>query len=140
MIEEIKIEKLQKEIIQERIKAKCDKYNNQGYADKEFRKDWKDKKLVMTLPNNVFEQQKLLNLAETSLNNNYDFYVSSELDEKYLKEIAARILIDGKELSSILGQKDFELPQLETLSVLYYVELLAPLSRWRDIVAQEMFS
>lgn len=135
---EEKKEKSQKEIIQERIKAKCDKYKNQGYADKEFRKDLNGKKIVMTLPNNVFDQQKLLNLADTVLNNNYDFYTSNELEEKYLKEVANKTLIDGQELSSILGHKDFELPQLQTLSVLYYTELLAPLSQWRDIIAKEI--
>jgi hypothetical protein len=120
------------ELLQERIKAKANKYKEQGFADKEFRTEYQSKKITMTLSNNVFEQNKLLNFAVDVLSGN------SDNEEKFLKDIAANILVDGKELLNILGQKDFELPQLLSLCILYYSELLAPLSLWRDIVAKEM--
>ena len=133
-------EKTKKIIMQERIKAKCDKYKTQGFADKEFRKELGSKRLVMNLSNNVFEQQKLLNLADEVLGKNLDFETASYLEEKYLREVAKNTLIDGQELTNLLGQQNFELPQLQSFSVLYYVELLAPLSLWRDIVAKEILS
>jgi hypothetical protein len=125
---------------QERIKAKADKYKNQGFADKEFRKDLNNKKIVMMLPNNVFEQHRLLNLAEEIFAQRLNLEDMTNLEEKYLKEIAKYTLIDGQEFANILGQKDAELAHLETYGILYYMELLAPLSAWRDIVAEEMFS
>lgn len=131
-------EKTQSEIMQERIKAKAEKYKEQGYADKDFRKDMGNKRIVMALSKNVFEQQKLLNLADEVLGKNLDFETQSYLEEKYLREVAKNTLIDGKELTELLGQQNFELPQLQSFSVLYYVELLAPLSHWRDIVAKEI--
>lgn len=131
---------IDKDLIATRIKEKSEKYQEQGFADKEFRKEIKGKRVVMALPNNVYEQQKLLLMAESVMVNNLSFYESFDLEKKFYEEISKNILIDNNPLSSMLGMKDYELPQLQSYSMLYYIELLAPLSQWRDIVAKEILT
>ena len=130
--------------MQEKIKQKANKYKEQGFADSEFRGKIEDKNIVMTLPKNVFEQQRLLVLADEVLSPKYlktsnSFETNADLEKKLLEDVSKYILVDGTELVDMIKSGSIALPYLLNYSLLYYVEILAPLQVWRDIIAEKMF-
>jgi hypothetical protein len=121
----------------DRIKEKAKKYKEQGFADTEYRDD--ENKIIMKLPKNVMEQHKLLILAEsviTKTNSSYDEIVS--LEERYYNAISKNILVDGVELSEKIKAGNVSVSHLLSYGILYYAELLSPLTSWRDIIATEL--
>jgi len=130
--------------MQDKIKEKANKYEKQGFADVEYRGKIEDKNIVMTLPKNVFEQQRLLVLCDEVLSPKYlrtnnNFENNADLEKKMIEDISKYILVDGKELIDLIKTGTIALPYLLNYSLFYYVELLAPLQFWRDIIAKKMF-
>lgn len=120
------MEKTQAELTQERIIEKAKKYENQGFADTEYRFTYREHNIIMSLPNSVWEQNRLLNLDVN--------------DEIFLKDISKNILFDGESLDKkiSIGIKDCGLAQLHSFGIIYFTELLAPLLKWREMIMKEL--
>lgn len=122
--------------IKKHVEEKKEKYKSQGRADKEFEKKINGKNVKIWLPNSVFDQQKLMMLGEEIMNSAKDFETNFQLTTKFYLEVCKHLMID----TNLANAELLELSELKAYSMLYYVELLLPLSLWGDMVADEILS
>lgn len=119
---------------QEHILAKRDKYDQQGFADKDYQFTLDGKTVKLWLPSSVFAQQSLLSLGSRVVHDQFaDFEEETKLTEKYYKIICSHMQIDGKPVNPEL----LELANLQAYALTYWAELLYPLSLWSDAKAKK---
>jgi hypothetical protein len=122
--------------IKKHVEEKKELYKSQGRADKEFEKKINGKNIKIWLPNSVFDQQKMMMLGEEIMNTSKDFDTNFELTSKFYREVCKYLMVD----SNLANPELLELSEIKAYSMLYYVELLLPLSLWGDMVADEILS
>lgn len=112
-----------------RIFAKRDKYESQGFADKDYQVIIDGKTIKIWLPASVFAQQALLTLGDKVAHDRFvDFDEENKLTEKYYKTVCAHLQIDG----IAPNPETLELVNLQSYAWIYWTELLYPLSLWSD--------
>lgn len=113
-----------------RVFAKRDKYESQGFADKDFQTTVGKNIIKMWLPSSVFAQQAILSLADKVINDKFDNIEQEQiLTEKFYCAVCQHLQINGQSTSpEAIG----ELVDLQVYSWLYWMELLYPLSLWSD--------
>lgn len=122
-------------IVEDRILAKRKKYEEQGCADKTFEKKIDGKHIKMWLPESVFVQQKLLSIAAKVFSGDFsNIDEEGELNERYIKAVYSHMQIDSKTANPDIS--DFG--DLQAFGLLYWTELLSPLSTWGDIKARKV--
>lgn len=120
--------------VQDQVNDKRKKYQEQGFADKDFEKQIGGKLFKIWLPSSVFEQQKLVNLASRLFAGSLSFQEESDLTALYYNYVCKHASIDNSPVQAeLLG-----LEQIQAFSLLYWVELLFPLSLWSDERTKEM--
>lgn len=120
--------------INAKIEDKRKKYEEQGYADKEFEKTVNGKFIKIWLPASVFVQQTLLSIAAKVMTNDFqDMDEGAKLTERYYRAVCSHLQIDAK--NAVVDSLD--LADLQAYALLYWVELLAPLSAWGDVKAKK---
>lgn len=116
--------------INSKIEDKRKKYEEQGHADKEFEKTVNGRFVKIWLPASVFVQQTLLSIAAKVMTNDFqDIDECSKLTERYYKAVCSHLQIDAKNVNA----DSMDLADLQAYALLYWVELLAPLSAWGDV-------
>lgn len=121
--------------IESRIEAKNKKYEEQSFADKDFEKNIDNKLVKMWLPSSVFVQQALLSLGEKVASNRFrNLEEETSLTEEFYKKVCAHLQING----AAIVAETLELTDLQIYGLLYWVELLAPLSAWGDVKARKV--
>lgn len=121
--------------ISAKIETKRAKYEEQGYADKDFEKNIDGKFIKIWLPNSVFVQQTFLSIASKVFKNDFqDIDEEAKLTERLYKAVCSHMQIDAKAVNAEL----LDLAELQAYSLLYWVELLAPLSAWGDVKAKRI--
>lgn len=116
------------------IEAKRRKYESQSYADKDFEKNIDGKFIKIWLPASVFVQQTLLSIAAKVFANDFnDIDECAKLTERFYKAVCSHMQIDGKQINI----ESLDLADLQSYALLYWVELLAPLSAWGDVKAKK---
>lgn len=131
--EEVKTE--QEIILEEREKnrkrvfAKRDKYEAQGFADKDFQTTIGKNIVKIWLPSSVFAQQALLSLGDRVINDKFDSIEQEQiLNEKFYRTVCQNLQVNGQSVNP----DSLELIDLHTYAWLYWMELLYPLSLWSD--------
>jgi hypothetical protein len=122
------------EIIKQKVIDKRAKYKEQGFADKDFEKQIGKKHLKLWLPNSVFHQQKLLMLASKIFAGSISIDEEMELTDRFYKEVCKHGQLDGNNIVA----ESLELNEIQGFALLYWVELLYPLSLWSDEKIKEM--
>jgi len=114
----------------ERVFAKRDKYESQGFADKDFQTNVGKNIVKMWLPSSVFAQQAILSLGDKVVNEKFDSIEQEQiLTEKFYRAVCQHLQINGQATSpEAIG----ELVDLQAYAWLYWLELLYPLSLWSD--------
>lgn len=125
----------QKKIVQDRLTEKRKKYEEQGFADKDFSKTVDDKHIKIWLPSSVFNQQKLLSLG-SKVFSGHDLSIDEEgdLTERFSKAVCVHMQIDGDSVAP----ETLEFGDLQAYALLYWLELLSPLSVWGDAKAEKV--
>lgn len=124
-----------KKIVQNRLNEKRKKYEEQGFADKTFEKRVDDKLIKIWLPDSVFVQQKLLSLgSKVFSSNNLNIDEEGELTERFSKAVCLHMQIEGNDVTP----ETLEFGELQAYTLLYWLELLSPLSVWGDVKAQKV--
>jgi hypothetical protein len=114
--------------------AKRDKYEQQGFADKDFQMTLDDKIIKIWLPSSVFAQQALLSLGDKVVHDRFaDIEEENKLTERFYKTICLHLQING----ASVNPESLELANLQTYSWIYWTELLYPLSLWSDAKARK---
>ena len=125
----------QQKVIHDRLMAKQKAYEEQGYADKDFSKKVDDKHIKIWLPDSVFVQQKLLSLGSKVFGDyNLNIDEESDLTERFSKAVCSHMQIDQK----TVVPETLEFGELQAYALLYWLELLSPLSAWGDAKAQRV--
>ena len=120
--------------IQSRVAEKRKKYEEQNFADKDFEKTIDGKFIKLWLPSSVFVQQTLLSIAVRVFSNDFqDIDESSRLTERYYRAVCNHLQIEGANVNP----DTLDLADLQAYALLYWVELLAPLSQWGDVKAKK---
>jgi hypothetical protein len=123
--------------VQDSIEAKRKKYEEQGFADLSFEKSIGDKKLKMWLPSSIFMQQTMLLMASKVVSDGIDdIDEASKLNERYIKAVAKHTQINGEDLKP----ETCGLADCQGYILLYWTELLAPLSRWGETRAKKIIT
>lgn len=113
----------------ERVLSKRDKYEAQGFADKDFETNIGKDIVKIWLPNSVFAQQNLLSLADKVINERFDnLEQEQELTEKLYRIICQHLMINGQGVHP----ETIQLVDIHVYAYLYWMELLYPLSLWSD--------
>lgn len=114
----------------ERVFSKRDKYEQQGFADKDFETHVGEHFVKFFLPDSVFAQQNLLSLGDKVMHGRFEnFEQEQELTEKFYRIICQHLRING----SAINLSTVELVDLQCYAYIYWMELLYPLSLWSDI-------
>lgn len=114
------------------IEQKRKKYEEQNFADKDFEKTIDAKFVKIWLPTSVFVQQTLLSIAAKVFSSGVkDIDEEAKLTERFYKAVCSHMQIDSKAVNPEL----LDLGELQGYALLYWVELLAPLSAWGDVKA-----
>lgn len=126
----------QDKILEEREKnrqkvfAKRDKYEAQGFADKDFQTTVNKNIIKIWLPSSVFAQQALLSLGDKVVNEKFDSIEQEQiLTEKFYRLICQHLQKNGE----AVNPEVLELVELQSYAWLYWMELLYPLSLWSDL-------
>ena len=121
-------------ILQERVLAKRTKYKEQGTADLDFMKTIGEDTLRMWLPKSVFDQQKLLSVGAKVFSSDFkDIDEEAELTKRYFVAICAHAQINGESVNA----EKLGFGVLQSYALLYWMELLYPLSLWGDEKSRE---
>lgn len=114
----------------QKIFAKRDKYEAQGFADKDFQTTIGNNVVKIWLPSSVFAQQALLSLGDRVVNEKFDNIEQEQiLTEKFYRAVCQNLQVNG---SAINADAIIELVDLQSYAWLYWMELLYPLSLWSD--------
>ena len=114
----------------ERVLSKRDRYEAQGFADKDFQTTIGNNIVKIWLPSSVFAQQNLLSLADRVINDRFEnIEQEQELTQKFYKIVCQHIMINGQGVNP----ETIELVDLQSYAYLYWMELLYPLSLWSDL-------
>ena len=128
------ISKEENEALQKRVLVKREKYQEQGFADDTLEKTVNGKLIKMWLPNSVFVQQKLLSIAAKVFSSDFkDIDEEAELTERYYKAVCTHTQLDGDNVNAAA----LDLGSLQAFALLYWMELLYPLSLWGDEKSKE---
>ena len=113
----------------EKVLSKRDKYESQGFADKDFQTIIDRKTIKIWLPSSVFAQQALLSLGDRVVNEKFDSIEQEQvLTEKFYRTVCQNLQINGNGVNP----DTLELVDLQSYAWLYWMELLYPLSLWSD--------
>lgn len=113
----------------EKVFAKRDKYEAQGFADKDFQTTIGTNIIKIWLPSSVFAQQALLSLGDRVVNEKFDSIEQEQiLTEKFYRTVCQHLQINGQ----AVNPETIELVNLHSYAWLYWMELLYPLSLWSD--------
>lgn len=124
-----------KKKIQDSLVAKRKKYEEQGFADKTYEKTIDGKHFKIWLPSSVFVQQKMLSIGSKVFNNDFlNIDEEADLTERFSKAVCSHMQVEGKEVSA----ETLEFAELQAYALLYWLELLSPLSMWGDVKAQKV--
>lgn len=125
------------EELKKAVEAKRKKYEAQGFADKDFQKTIDGAVVKMWLPDSVFEQQKMILMATNALSSDLsDVDEASSSKQRYANEVAKYTQINRESLDI---QKS-GLANCEAYCMIYWTELLAPLSVWAESKARKMLT
>ena len=123
------------EKIRKAVEEKRKKYEEQGYADKDFEKTVDGLKIKMWLPESVFTQQTMLLLASKALeSNSNDIDEFSKVKKRYAEAVAKHTRINGEDLNI----EKVGYGASEAYCLMYWMELLSPLSAWADLRAEKI--
>lgn len=124
----------EREKTQNQILAKRDKYEAQGFADKDYQFVFDNKTIKIFLPASVFEQQALLSLGDRVMHDKFvDFDDQIKLTKRFYLAICTHMQIDGNSVNA----ETLELANLQSYALKYWAELLYPLSLWSDAKAKK---
>ena len=125
------------EELKKAVELKRKKYEEQGYADKDFEKDINNARVKMWLPDSVFTQQTMLLIASKALHSDSgDVDEDAKLKKRYAEAVAKHTQINGE----ILNIEKVGLADCEAYCMIYWLELLSPLSIWAESRAKKMIT
>ena len=112
-----------------RVFSKRDKYEEQGFADKDFQTTVGKNIVKMWLPSSVFAQQAILSLGDKVINERFDNIEQEQiLTEKFYRLVCQHLQINN----NAVNPETIELVDLHSYTWVYWMELLYPLSLWSD--------
>jgi hypothetical protein len=119
----------------EKVEAKRKKYEEQGFADVDFEKEIDGKKIKMFLPSSVFVQQKMIIMASKVFSNqDYSVDEESDLAERFIKAVCKHTQINGNEANP----EQEGIIRCQAYALMYWLELLNPLSTWGESIQKKM--
>lgn len=119
----------------EKVLAKRDKYESQGFADKDFQATIGKNIIKIWLPSSVFAQQALLSLGDRVVNEKFDSIEQEQvLTEKFYRTVCQHLQINQQSVNPDI----LELVDLQSYAWLYWMELLYPLSLWSDLKVRKV--